>query len=288
MSDPLSVGLVGAGPWAGAAHAPALAAGPHTRLAGVWARRGEAAAALAEAHGVPSFTVLEDLFDACEAVAFCVPPDVQAELAMRAVRAGKAVLLEKPLGMDLDGARRLADAVDEAGVVSQMVFTLRYAAATRDFLARAREVDALGGLAVFVQSLREGPFATPWRLEHGALLDLGPHMVDVLDAALGRVVGVRAQGDPLGWLALTLEHEGGALSQVSLSMRGGGELPPAWIEVHGREGHARLEWPPAREEMFTRMTAEFATAVRSGAGHPLNARHGLRIQEILAAVESQL
>lgn len=271
------------------AHAPALAAGPDTRLAGIWARRPEAAAALAAAHGAPSFTVLEDLFDACEAVAFSVPPDVQAELAVRAVKAGKAVLLEKPLGMDLAGARRVAEAVEEAGVVSQMVLTLRYSNAAREFLAQVQDLEPLGGHGVFVGSLRDGgPFATPWRLERGALLDLGPHMIDLLDAALGRVVDVRAQGDALGWVALNLEHEGGTLSQVSLSAMAGGELPPARIDVYGAKGHARLEWPLTRDEMFAQMTAEFAAAVRSGTGHPLDARHGLRIQELLAAAESQL
>lgn len=289
MSDQVAVGLVGAGPWADMAHAPALAAGPHTRLAGVWARRKEAAVAVAAAHGAPAFDALEDLFDACEAVAFSVPPDVQAELALRAVRAGKAVLLEKPLGMDLAGARRLAEAVEEAGVVSQMVLTLRYSAAAREFLTRVGDLEPIGGHGIFVSSLRDGgPFATPWRLERGALLDLGPHVVDLLDAALGRVVDVRAQGDELGWVALNLEHEGGALSQASLSAFGGGELPPARIEVYGAKGHARLDWPATRDEMFAQLTAEFAAAVRSGTGHPLDARHGLRIQEILAAAESQL
>src|SRR5258708_21481563 len=138
MSEAVAVGLVGAGPWAGMVHAPALAAGPHTRLAGVWARRPEASAELAAEHGAPSFADIEELFDSCEAVAFSVPPDVQAELATRAAQAGKAVLLEKPLAMDLEGARRLADAIGEAGVASQMVFTMRYTGAARAFLQQVR------------------------------------------------------------------------------------------------------------------------------------------------------
>ncbi|MEY9871570.1 putative dehydrogenase [Streptacidiphilus sp. MAP12-33] len=288
MSDRLAVGLVGAGPWAGMAHAPALAGGEATQLAGVWARRPEAAAEVAAPHGAPVFTRLEELFDACEAVAFCVPPDVQAELALRAVRAGKAVLLEKPLALDLDAARRLADAVAEAGVVSQMVLTARYAASTRDFLARVPALEPLGGTASFAGALRESPFATPWRLERGALLDLGPHLVDLLDAALGRVVGVRAQGDPLGWVALTLEHESGALSQAAMTAFAGGTLPLPRVEVFGARGHARLTWPDQLEEPFAALTAEFAQAVRGGAGHPLDAAHGLRLQEIVADAEAQL
>ncbi|TYK44629.1 Gfo/Idh/MocA family protein [Actinomadura decatromicini] len=292
MSDsPVAVGLVGAGPWAGMVHAPALAAGPGTRLAGVWARRPEASAELAARHNAPSFARIEELFDACEAVAFSVPPDVQAGLAARAARAGKAVLLEKPLAMDLAGARLLADAVAESGVASRMVFTLRYSAAARAFLARARDLDPFGGYGSFVSStLGGGPFATPWRLEKGALLDLGPHIVDLLDAALGRVAGVRAHGDPLGWVGLTLEHESGAVSQASVSMAGAGDLPPAHVEVYGRHGHARLDWSDLGDDAFARMVAEFAAAVRDTPedGPRLDAAHGLRIQEILAAAETQL
>src|SRR6188508_554361 len=92
---------------------------------------GEAAAELAAAHGVPSFARIEELFEVCEAVAFAVPPDVQAALAVQAAKAGKALLMEKPLAMDLDGAQRVADAVGAAGVASQMVFTLRYSQAAK-------------------------------------------------------------------------------------------------------------------------------------------------------------
>jgi predicted dehydrogenase len=289
MSEQVAVGLVGAGPWAVKVHAAALAAAPGTRLAGVWARRPEASAALAGTYGVPSFDRIEELFDTCEAVAFAVPPDVQAELAVRAARAGKAVLLEKPLAMDLPSARTLAGAIGEAGVVSQMVFTLRYAAETRAFMERAKELAPFGGYASFVSSvLSGGEFATGWRLERGALLDLGPHMVDLLDASLGPVVEIDARGNALGWVALTLGHESGAVSQASVSMAGGGELPHPHVEVYGREGTERLDWLVVGDDTFVTVVTEFAAAVRSGSGHPLDARHGLRIQELLARAETQL
>ncbi|MFG2000578.1 Gfo/Idh/MocA family protein [Spirillospora sp. NPDC048911] len=289
MSEPVSVGLVGAGPWAGMVHAPGLDAGPDTRLAGIWARRPEASGELAAKYGVPAFTRIEELFDACEAVTFSVPPDVQADLATKAARAGKAVLLEKPLAMDLEGARRLAGAIGEAGVASQMVFTLRYSAAARAYFAKVREVEPFGGHGSFVSSvLNGGPFATPWRLERGALLDLGPHIVDILDGSLGRVTGVRAHGDPLRWVGLLLEHEGGAVSEASVSMASVAEPPPARVEVYGRRGNAQLDWSKVGTDTFGTMVAEFAATVRAGGGHPLDAQHGLHIQEVLAEAEAQL
>ncbi|MER6945432.1 Gfo/Idh/MocA family oxidoreductase [Nonomuraea sp. NPDC000554] len=282
--EPVAVGLIGAGPWAEMAHAPMLAKGPHTRLAGVWARRPEAAARL----GAPVFERVEELFDACEAVAFSVPPAVQAELGVLAARAGKALLLEKPLADSLENARRLADAVAETGVPTQMVLTMRYTPQTRTFLARCGEIEPFGGHAANISGVLTGghAFGTPWRLERGALLDVGPHVVDLLDAALGRVTGVRAHGDPLRWTGLLLEHESGAVSEASLCMAAVGDLPPSTFAVYGRTGNAVLQ--PWEDDPFDIIAEEFAATVRAGGGHPLDAAHGLRLQQVLAEAERQL
>jgi predicted dehydrogenase len=285
--EPVAVGLIGAGPWAEMAHAPMLAAGPHTRLAGVWARRPQAAARL----GAPVFERVEELFDACEAVAFCVPPAVQAELAVRAARAGKALLLEKPLADTLAGAERLAAVIAETGVASQMVLTLRYAAGTREFLARCARIEPFGGHAANISGVLLGdhPFATPWRLERGALLDVGPHVVDLLDAALGPVTGVRAHGHPLGWTGLLLDHEGGAVSEASLCAAAVGEVPPSSVAVYGRGGSAVLRpGTDGTAGVLATVAEEFARTVRQGGGHPLDAARGLRLQRVIAEAEAQL
>ncbi|WP_214416666.1 Gfo/Idh/MocA family protein [Sphaerisporangium fuscum] len=281
--EPVSVGLVGAGQWAESVHAPALAKGPHTRLVGVWARRPRAAARL----GVPVYERIEELFDVCEAVAFCVPPGVQAELAVQAARAGKALLLEKPLAAGLDGAKRLADAVGEAGVASQMVLTFRYSAATKAFLERVRGIEPFGGYAMNVSGALH-TIDSPWRQERGAVLDVGPHMIDMLDAALGRVTGIRAHGHPLGWVGLLLEHETGAVSEASLSMAARLERGSSHVAVFGRHGSETLDGGDLGYDVFPDMVAEFAQTVRRGGGHPLDARHGLRLQELIAAAEAQL
>lgn len=282
--EPVSVGLVGAGPWAEMAHAPMLAGSQDIHFAGVWARRPEAAAGL----GAPVFERLEELFDHCEAVAFCVPPAVQAELAAKAAKAGKALLLEKPLADSLAAAERLAGVIAETGVASQMLFTMRYAEQARAFLARCAEIEPFGGHAVNVSGalIGDNPFATPWRRERGALLDVGPHAIDLLSAALGPVTAVRAHGDPLAWTGLLLEHEGGAVSEVSLCMTGVGELPPSVFAVYGRKGSAIL--PAFDDDPLETVAAEFARTVRQGGGHPLDAAHGLRIQRIIAEAENQL
>ncbi|MDI3419387.1 Gfo/Idh/MocA family protein [Streptomyces luteolus] len=281
--NPVRVGLVGAGPWARAMHARTLAAGPETRLTAVWARRQEAAAEVAADHGAAAAATFDELLDRCEAVAFAVPPAVQAELAVRAAKAGKALLLEKPLGPDLASARRVTEAIEDAGVVSQLVLTKRYHPATREFLARAARLEVTGARSCYLHgAFLGGDFATAWRLEHGALLDLGPHLLDLLDAAVGPIVSVRGTGDPRRWIELTCEHENGAVSQASLS--GTVRLPKARtrIELLGPEEELVYDTGSLdHEECWPVLRAEFAAAVRAGASGPIDARRGLRLQELL-------
>lgn len=287
--SPVRVGLVGAGPWARMVHAPTLAAGPHTALAGVWARRPEAAAELAAAHGVPAFDRLDALYDACEAVAFAVPPAVQAELAADAARRGKALLLEKPIGLDLAGAERLAGAVGDAGVASLVVLTFRFSPIVRAFLRDVEGLALVGGRGHFLMgSFLGGPFATPWRLEHGPLLDLGPHIVDLLDAAAGPVVRVRAHGDASRWIGLLLDHASGAVTEASLTGWSGCPMS-AGVELHTAEGVHTVDCAAAASPAtFATIAEELADTVRTGVPHPIDVQRGLHVQRLLAAALTDL
>jgi len=281
--EPVRVGLVGAGPWARAMHARMLAAGPETALTAVWARRPEAAAEAAAPYGAPVAASFEELLDRCEAVAFAVPPAVQAALAPRAAAAGRALLLEKPLGAGLDAARAVAESVGEHGVISQLVLTKRYHPATRAFLAEAATRQVTGARSCYLHgAFLGGEFATSWRLEHGALLDLGPHLLDILDSAVAPIVSVRATGDPRRWIELTCEHENGAVSQASLS--GAVQLPRARTRVELFGPGEELVYDTAdidHEECWPVLRREFATAVRTGEGTGIDAAHGLHIQRLL-------
>ncbi|WP_369195367.1 Gfo/Idh/MocA family protein [Streptomyces djakartensis] len=281
--SPVQVGLVGAGPWARAMHARMLAAGPETRLAAVWARRPDAARETAAPHGARVAAGFEELLDQCEAVAFAVPPAVQAELAPVAARHGKALLLEKPLGPDLAAARRVADAVTEAGVVSQLVLTKRYHPTTRAFLEAAGSFATAGARACYLHgAFLGGDLATGWRLEHGALLDLGPHLLDLLDAAVGPIAQVRGTGDPRRWIELTCEHENGAVSQASLS--GSVAVPRVLTRVELFGAAEPLVYDTAgidHEECWPVLRRDFATAVVTRTPGALDARRGLYLQTLL-------
>ncbi len=270
-------------------HGPVLAAGPETRLAAVWARRPDAAARLAAQLGTDAAGSYEELLDRCEAVAFAVPPDVQAELAPRAARAGRALLLEKPIALDLAAARALTDAVEEYGVVSQLVLTKRYHRRTREFLTAAATFDTTGARARYLHgAFLGGAMATGWRLTRGALYDLGPHLLDLADAALGPIEDVRATGDSRRWIELTGVHRRGAISQLSLSGAVGLPSSHAGIELFGPAGALVLDFATVDHgECWPVLRAEFAAAVRSGVPHDLDVRRGLMLQELLARCQRQ-
>ena len=273
-------------------HAPILAAGPETTLAGVWARRSDAAERLASRYGAPTFSTRQELYDNCDAVAFAVPPDVQAEHAAEAARAGKAVLLEKPIAGSLAGAEALAEAVAAAGVASMVVLSWRYSEAVRSFLGRATEGTWLGGRGIFVSGafVGDSPFKTPWRLERGPLLDLGPHVLDLLDAALGPIVSVTARGDIHGLVGLLCEHEGGVVSEAALSASVPLSPHRAGVELFGPDGDLSIDCVTAvGPDAFATMRSEFAALVRGGAsGSSLDVHRGLHLQRVLADAESQL
>jgi predicted dehydrogenase len=267
-----------------------LAAGPETRLAGVWSRTPESAAALAERHGVPAYPSFGALLDDCEAVAFAVAPTVQPQLAVEAAGRGKAVLLEKPLAVDLAGAEELAAAVGAAEVGSLVVLTYRFAPAVRRFLAEANGFEAWGGRGCFLSgAFLGGPYAgSPWRQQHGALLDVGPHLIDLVDAALGPVEHVRAYGDPDRWVGLLLGHAGGAVSELSLSCKAGIEPSRTEVELFGPAGRLAVSRDEVGTDLFAVLRSEFAHVARTGDPHPVDAGRGLHLQRILAAAAEQL
>ncbi|MQA79461.1 MAG: gfo/Idh/MocA family oxidoreductase [Streptosporangiales bacterium] len=285
---PLRIGLVGAGPWAHEVHGVGLAASPRVEFAGVWARRAEAAAALADAHGVPVYDDVDTLVEAVDAVAFCVPPEVQARLATRAAVRGRHLVLDKPIAADLATGEPLATAAERAGVHSGVFFTCRYLPAAREFLTEAHAGKWHGGQATFVSgALLAGQFAdSPWRHESGALWDVGPHAVELLDAALGPVTGVRAAArGPSDLVHLVLDHDSGAVSQALLSLRVPLTTTLAEVELFGDEGsHAFALAGMSATDAYGVLLGELADRVEgTGAGPACDVHRGLQVQRVLAA-----
>jgi predicted dehydrogenase len=266
-----------------------IAAHADTTLAAVWARRMVAAEEVAGPYGAVAHDSFDRFLDQVDAVTFAVPPDIQAPLAERAARAGKALLLEKPLALDLSAAESLTGVVDETGVASQVVLTWRYVPEVRAFLDAAARAEPLGGRGWFLTGgFLGGMFATPWRLERGPLYDLGPHVIDLLDAALGTVVGIRAHGDPRRWVGLLLDHQGGATSEASLTAYSPIEPARAGAEIYTTEGVLEVDTVGVSASAMPTIVDEFVDTVRTGRAHPLDVHRGLHLQRLLAEAGDDL
>ncbi|AXG77479.1 Gfo/Idh/MocA family protein [Streptomyces paludis] len=292
------IGLLGTGPWAEHTHAPALAAHPGIEFSGIWGRRPEAAAALAAAHGTTAHSGeagLDVLFAESDAVAFALPPDIQAPLAVRAAAAGCHLIMDKPVATTVAGARAVADAAAEAGVASVVFCTLRFAAQTAEWVekqaARGGWYTAhaywLGGL--FAPG-SESPYAdSPWRREKGGLWDVGPHALSALIPLLGDVTEVRATRTGPDLTHLVLRHVSGAASTAALSLSAPHAAAGTGLEVRGEHGTAELPegWGDPVDS-FGRAVDALLEAVRTGQPHACDVRFGLRLTEILAAAEEQV
>ncbi|WEO99341.1 Gfo/Idh/MocA family oxidoreductase [Streptomyces sp. FXJ1.172] len=290
----MRIGLLGTGPWARAAYAPALAGHTGLRFTGVWGRRPEAARALAEEYGVAAYDDVDALLADVDAVAVALPPPVQAELAVRAARAGRHLLLDKPLAVSVADGRAVVEAAERAKVASVVFFTARFqkepeawideqAAVAGWFTARAQWLGA-----VFTS---DSPFAaSPWRREKGALWDVGPHALSVLLPVLGDVRHVVAAAHgPADTVHLVLDHATGASSTLTLSLTAPPAAAGADVELRGEAGTTLL---PGSAEGAVPALIRAADALLSAAGtgrpHACDAAFGLRVTEILAMAEARL
>lgn len=206
-------GLFGTGPWARMAHAPGLAAHPGVEFAGVWGRDEAKAAALAGEYGesgTKAYGSVDALIADVDAVAVALPPDVQAPIALQAARAGKHLLLDKPVAFRPEQADEIAAAVAERDLASVVFFTRRFMPELAAFLAEAAgaggwveaRVDHVGTI------YDEGnPFgASPWRRESGGLWDVGPHALALVLPVLGPVTEVAAMAAPRDMSHVLLRH----------------------------------------------------------------------------------
>jgi predicted dehydrogenase len=215
-------GLFGTGPWAHLAHAPGLAAHHDVEFIGVWGRDQTKATDLASQYGAKAYPTVEALIDDVDAVAVALPPAVQAPIALQAARAGKHLLLDKPVAFEPAAAEEIAAAVAERSLASVVFFTRRFMPGLSQFLAQAEQtggwiearVDHVGSI------YEEGnPYgASQWRRDSGGLWDVGPHAVALVLPVMGPVTEVTALVGTHDMSHVLLKHTSGGISTLTLSV----------------------------------------------------------------------
>jgi predicted dehydrogenase len=199
-SDEVRIGMLGTSTVATYAMiAPAkLVAG--VTIASVGSREPGRARAYAEAHGIAGWGSYEDLLAdrSLDAIYVGLPNSLHAEWSLRALRAGKAVLCEKPLASNADEAARLVAEARRTGLVFVEAFHWRRHPVAERLrrLVADREIGAVRSIEGRFSYPRSNMLADDFRLDYGrgggVLMDAGCYVVNLLRMLLGEPVGLNS------------------------------------------------------------------------------------------------
>jgi predicted dehydrogenase len=185
----IPVALVGIGKIARDQHVPAIAADPDFELVAAVSRRGTV-------EGVAQFTDLDGfLADGPEAaVSLCVPPSVRTEMALKALAAGRDVMLEKPTAATLGEVEAMREAARATGATLFATWHSREApgvAAARDWLGQRRITSAS---IVWKEDVRRWHPGQAWIWEPAGfgVFDPGINALSILTAILPGAFRVEA------------------------------------------------------------------------------------------------
>lgn len=222
------------------------------KIVSVYSRREESAQKFADDYLVPHHTTqMEEAIAHPEVSMVCIalPNHLHEEAVMLCCKHKKAVVSTKPLGRNAAEAKRMLEAVEEAGIFNGYLEDLVY---TPKFL-KAMETVRNGGLGRILwaksRETHPGPHSEWfWNIEQaggGCILDLGCHCVEISRSYIGKdikpvevmcwadtqVKPIEAEDHAIG----LVKYENGAIGQfeVSWTFRGGMDLRD---EVMGSEG----------------------------------------------------
>jgi predicted dehydrogenase len=282
----IKFGLVGAGFWGRTTHAPALASSEGIEFTAVFGRS-DRAAELGALYDVSVHDDIDKFLAEVDAVAFAIPPHVQAGIAARAASQGKHLLLEKPIATSERDADELAAAVCDAGVSSVVFYTPLFQPEVRDWAGRVRAHEGwLGGTVVWLASALRGinPFNTPWRHDCGALWDVAPHAVATMWAALGAVTSVSVDAGPADVTHLVLHHQNNVATTVTVTLNAPPEAAALDLSVWGEPGREVAPMRAVQPVQAMRVAlAELASNARSGvARHPYDVQFGQAVGRVIA------
>lgn len=178
----IRVGVVGVGYW-GSRHVRVLRSttgvgtviGVDQRFAQIGDGRKE------PEHGIAAYADIDDALSHVDAVIIATPPSSHAPLALKAIAAGKHVLIEKPMATTTDAARTLIEAAEAAGVVLMPGHTFEHNAAVHKLhdLVRGGHLGRLFYLDC--ARLNLGLYQT----DVNVILDLAPHDISISNFVLG-------------------------------------------------------------------------------------------------------
>lgn len=212
------------------------------------------------ATGIPNvYNRYEDLLNTgdVDAVVNATPNFLHREIVLAASAAGKHILCEKPLYLNLSGAKDMLRAAEDAGVVHMTAFTYRFTPALQylKHLVSAGELGVLRTVrACYLMALSSHLLG--WRSSKrlagsGVLADIGSHLIHMVQFLAGDIQSLTAmqkrfRKDPASdvedWISFLAELSGGACATFEISRvcpgRGAGISEEIFIELYGSSGSA--------------------------------------------------
>ncbi|MDE2995782.1 MAG: Gfo/Idh/MocA family oxidoreductase [Bacteroidota bacterium] len=266
----MNIAILGPGGIADDQHAPAVLQHPKTTLWSVLSRSSERGAAFAHRHYLqapnPIHTDLASLLedDDLDGVIIATPDRLHAPQAIAAARAGKHVLLEKPMATDLEECDAILRACQDHGVTLAMAYHHRWHLGHRALQQQVRE-GVLGKLRhMRVHWTFRASDGSNWRAapETGrwwALAANGTHCIDLIRWFMrpteGEITDIRTmisrarfEGPHDETSLVLMQFESGATSEICVSVQFASDPR---VEIYGDTGWIRME----------------GTLGRHGAGH---------------------
>ncbi|MEE9381505.1 MAG: Gfo/Idh/MocA family oxidoreductase, partial [Hyphomonadaceae bacterium] len=185
----LKTGVIGAGVF-GNYHAQKAAASARTDFTGMFDLDIERASRIAATYGATVHASLDDLLDQSDAVVVAVPATYHEQVARKALEHGCHVLVEKPLALNGEAARALAEKAHDEGLVLQVGHQER-------FVAKAMGIFGIEETPLILESVRAAPPCAEGRAgDVSVIWDLMIHDLDLAACMISREFdGVKAKGE---------------------------------------------------------------------------------------------
>lgn len=262
MASQPRAGIIGTG-FMGSVHSRAVHAAGGTVSAVAGSSRASAEAAAASLGARSAAGSPEELINRgdVDVVHICTPNATHADLARKAIAAGKAVICEKPLATSVEDANELTELARKAGVVATVPFVYRFYPAVREARDRIAKGEA-GRLWLlhgsYLQDWLAGVEATNWRVDSGlggasrAFGDIGVHWCDLMEFVTGHTITrimahtsrayeereIRGRMSPVATedgATLLFETDKGASGSLVVSQVSPGRKNRLWFSFDGTE-----------------------------------------------------
>lgn len=292
----VGIGFIGAGNFAKAELLPRFKALADVELIGVSTATGVNAKATGEKYGFAYCTtdttqLLAD--ESIDAVVVATRHGSHAKFAADALRAGKAVFVEKPLAIDEEGLRRVLDAQEASGGLLTVGFNRRFSPLVREMRAFFTP-----GLPLAIQyRINAGPIpANVWvhDPEEGGGRIIGEvcHFVDLIsfltddepEEVFAYSIG-GATAELHDTVTISIRYRRGSIGSINYFSTGDKSFPKEWIEVYSgngiavlddfrqltltRAGKRRRVRRFSQEKGFDQEVAAFVKAIKTGGEPPI-------------------